>query len=118
VACNVRLPEPEPALSETAATELFRIFQECLTNVTRHAQATTVETELKAEPGWITLRVEDNGRGITGEQFADPRALGLAGMKERAVMLGGEIRFEHGPGRGTIVTVRIPFSGAEGREMA
>ena len=111
IRCNVRLPEMEPAFSTELSTALFRIFQECLTNVTRHAQASEVEAELKLEPGSVILSVHDNGRGITPTAMMSSGSLGLLGMKERVALLGGEILFERGPEGGTIVTVRIVQTG-------
>jgi PAS domain S-box-containing protein len=107
IRCNVRLPEMEPTFSTELSTALFRIFQECLTNVARHAHASAVEAELKLEPGLVILSVHDNGRGITPTEMMRSESLGLLGMKERAALLGGEVLFEHGPKGGTLVTVRI-----------
>jgi two-component system sensor histidine kinase UhpB len=111
VLCEVILPEPEPELSTEIITALFRIFQECLTNIARHAHATNVEAVLELNGGRVSLRVQDNGRGITEAEIADPQSLGLLGMKERAALLGGEIIFQADPNGGTIVTVRIPQNG-------
>jgi PAS domain S-box-containing protein len=111
--CEVRLPEAEPVLTTQQATALFRMFQESLTNVARHAEARTVEVELRAEAGAIILTVQDDGRGITEADIARPESLGLLGMKERAELLGGEIIFQRKAGRqGTVVTARIPQAGA------
>ena len=120
VACEARLPETELNLPAGVSTTIFRIFQECLTNMARHAQATKVAVELKPEDGWLSLRVEDNGRGITDGEIANPESLGLLGMKERAGLLRGEVVFLGEPGRGTIVNVRIPRGGAPvaGKEPA
>ena len=107
IACEVRAPA-DATFGPQISIALFRIFQECLTNVVRHARATKVEAELKVEPGWITLRVTDNGRGITEADISHPGALGLLGMKERAALLGGEFDIQRGPNGGTIVSVRIP----------
>jgi signal transduction histidine kinase len=109
--CQVHLPETELNLSGDVATALFRIFQECLTNITRHAHATKVEAALKLEDGWVTLRVQDNGRGITEAEIANHKSLGLLGMKERTSLLGGEIVFRRGPQGGTSVIARIPQKG-------
>jgi PAS domain S-box-containing protein len=121
ISCEVHLPETEPNLSTEVSTALFRIFQECLTNIVRHAHATKVEAALKLEDGpaaterehggRVTLRVQDNGRGITEAEIANPESLGLLGMKERTALLGGEIVFHRDPKGGTIVTVRIPQGG-------
>jgi signal transduction histidine kinase len=111
IVCEVHLPETELNLSGEAATALFRIFQECLTNITRHAHAIKVEAALKLEDGRVTLRVQDNGRGITEAEIANPKSLGLLGMKERTSLLGGEIVFRRGPQGGTSVIARIPQKG-------
>lgn len=108
VHCETRLQANEPILSPELSTALFRIFQECLTNIGRHSEASKAEVELKMENGWVTMRVQDNGRGITEAQLANPKSLGLVGMKERAALLGGEIIFERALGHGTMVTTRIP----------
>jgi signal transduction histidine kinase len=107
----VRLTETEPVFTTEVSTALFRIFQECLTNITRHAHATKVEAALKLEDGWVTLRVQDNGRGITEAEIANPESLGLLGMKERTALLGGEIVFQCDTKGGTIVIARIPQNG-------
>jgi PAS domain S-box-containing protein len=110
LACDVCVPATEPKLSLELATTFFRIFQECLTNVIRHANASKVEVELKVEDGWVTMCVRDDGRGITEAELASPKSLGLVGMNERAALLGGEIVFQFGSPHGTIMTVRIPNS--------
>ena len=107
--CVVRVPEQELALPGELATALFRIFQESLTNVTRHANATAVEAELKVESGAIILRVQDNGKGIREVDAQAPQSLGLLGMKERAALFDGEVLVQRGPQAGTVVTVRIPW---------
>jgi len=111
ILCEVRLPEPEPNLAAESSTALFRIFQECLTNITRHAHATQAEAALMLEDQWVTLRVQDNGRGITEEAISNPKSLGLLGMKERAALLGGKIVFQRDAEGGTIVVTRVPQSG-------
>ncbi|MGB8355613.1 MAG: transporter substrate-binding domain-containing protein [Chthoniobacteraceae bacterium] len=115
VLCALRLPETEPGLSADASIALFRIFQECLTNIARHAHATEIEAALELEEGWVTLCVRDNGRGITEAEIARPGSLGLLGMKERTALLGGAIAFQHDPGSGTTVTARIPKNGTLAR---
>ncbi len=112
IACEVRVPETEPALSADLSTTFFRIFQESLTNVARHAGATKVEAELKTEPDMAVLTLRDNGKGMTDADMANGQSLGILGMKERAAQLGGEVVFQSPPGQGTIVTVRIPTAGA------
>jgi len=111
IPCEVRIPGTELALSAEVSTAFFRIFQEALTNVARHAHATKVEAELKAETGFAVLSLRDNGKGISDADIANPQSLGLLGMKERVAQIGGEIVFQIHPGQGTVVTVRVPTAG-------
>lgn len=90
-------------------TAFFRIFQETLTNIIRHAHATRVEVNSAAEGDTIVLTVRDNGRGITPAEIHDRRSIGLLGMEERAGLLGGTVEITGAPGEGTQVTVRIPL---------
>lgn len=100
------------ALSGLAKDALFRIAQEALTNVLRHAKATRVSVLLEHRPGGLQLVVEDNGAGFDAEttlQATDEgRTLGLAGMRERAAMAGGTLQVESSPKSGTTVFVRLP----------
>lgn len=91
-------------------TALFRIFQETLTNVLRHAQATRVDVHLWQDDEVLLLEVADNGRGITPEEVANTRSIGLLGMRERAALLGGDISFTGASGRGTTVLIRLPIA--------
>ncbi len=112
IACRLVVPEDSLALPAEAATAFFRIFQEALTNVTRHAKATAVEAELTLEAEGCRLEVRDNGQGMAGVDLANLKSLGLLGMEERAALLGGSVAFAPRPGGGTMVTVRIPNSPA------
>jgi PAS domain S-box-containing protein len=100
-------------LERDLSTSIFRIFQEALTNVIRHADATSVEVSLKKEKDRILLRIIDNGKGIEEKQIADPKAFGLIGMRERARFWGGEVEISGNPGKGTVVAVNIPLVGRE-----
>ncbi len=104
----VSAPE-ETTLDADGATTVFRIFQEILTNVTRHASATRVEVILEETAAFLTLQVQDNGRGITESEINSPKSIGLLGMQERARLRAGEVRFRGTPGEGTTVTVRLPL---------
>jgi PAS domain S-box-containing protein len=97
------------AVDKARSTALFRILQELLTNVARHAGATRVRVALRVEHDTVVLRVEDDGLGITKEQVTSSSSLGLLGIRERALAFGGECRVDGAPGRGTIVDVRIPL---------
>lgn len=96
-------------LDEEQSTAMFRIFQETLTNVARHAEATEIFVHLSGGDHILLLKVHDNGIGITSEDIESPGSLGIIGMKERTQLLGGEIRFEGDPGEGTTVTLEMPL---------
>ena len=106
--CRLDLPQDDIVIDQERTTAIFRIFQETLTNVTRHAEATEVDVRLGREDGHIVLEVRDNGRGIGQEQLSTGRSLGILGMRERALLLGGELIISGTPGKGTIVRLRIP----------
>jgi PAS domain S-box-containing protein len=91
------------------STTLFRICQEALTNVIRHADASKVRIALGKEHGRILLRISDNGRGIEERQVSDPKAFGLIAMRERARAWGGDVKIDGRPGKGTVVAVTIPL---------
>jgi PAS domain S-box-containing protein len=96
-------------LDQGQATAAFRIFQEALTNVARHAQATKVHVSLMCSDDVLILKVEDNGRGINPSEIYGAPSLGLLGMRERAMFLGGDLAIVGTPQKGTSVTVRIPL---------
>jgi PAS domain S-box-containing protein len=95
-------------LAPERATAIFRICQEALTNVARHAEATQVHIRLWEEQNQLRLEVQDNGRGISTSETAHLRSFGLLGMQERAFLLGGEFQLTGSPTHGTTVTARIP----------
>lgn len=109
IQCRLDVYLRSASLSQTASTAMFRIFQEILTNVVRHAKASLVEITLQEQAGGLVLEVRDNGRGITDTELADPQSLGLVGMRERALLLGGNITFSGHSESGTTVRVRIPL---------
>jgi PAS domain S-box-containing protein len=111
IRCRAESQLDDQALDPSRGTALFRIVQESLTNVARHAHAGAVRLSLRKVKGRIVLAVQDNGRGITEREVQDPRAVGLLGMRERAHLLGGDFRIAGKPGRGTKVTVSIPARG-------
>ncbi len=116
IGCQVRIAGQEPVLSSEIATALFRIFQECLTNVIRHASARNVQVELKDGVGCITLCVTDDGRGIADHEINSPQALGLLGMRERVAVFGGEIAIRRNVHKGTSVSASIPQPTTLGKE--
>jgi PAS domain S-box-containing protein len=109
VPCTVSVPPIDLHLDGDRATATFRIFQECLTNVIRHAQATSVCVELCQEDENILLVVKDDGIGFSESGLSNSLgSLGLLGMKERAQFCGGDVHISSSPGNGTTVTIRVP----------
>lgn len=111
-------PQEEPPLDPELATAVFRILQEALTNVVRHAKASEVVVRVMLYPEAILLEVIDDGRGITLEQRDSPDALGLLGMRERAQLWEGEVTIQGTPDLGTTVTVQIPFCPSNPEQVA
>jgi signal transduction histidine kinase len=103
------LPERFDPAVETAA---YRIVQEALTNVARHAGVREAVVRLWADADWLGLQVEDRGAGFDPRAVAGPSA-GLSGMRERAQLLGGHLEVESAPGQGTRVTAGLPLRGAD-----
>ncbi len=108
IACRVAAPAHDLDLPFESSTAVFRIFQEALTNVARHARATEVHSALFFRAGFLVLEVRDNGRGIQAGDLLGPQSLGILGMKERGRQLGGDVTFSAIPGGGTLVTLEIP----------
>jgi signal transduction histidine kinase len=108
--CHMEKTGFEPDLPKEQATALFRIFQETLTNIMRHAQADEVQVRLEEHNGELVLQVRDNGRGITEAEINDPKSFGLLGMRERLHVWNGQITFEGQPGLGTCVCARLSLS--------
>ncbi len=100
-------------LADQQSTALFRIVQEALTNILRHAQATLVSVCMREEEGVLVLTVSDNGRGITEAEKLSRESLGLLGMQERAHLIGGCVDVVGLPGTGTTLRVRVPLERAE-----
>jgi len=106
--------EPEDVeLDQNRSIAIFRIFQEALTNIVRHSEATMVEVHLEKGRSALSLEVRDNGIGIPPEKLSDHNSYGLIGIRERARYLGGEARIEGLPGSGTTVVVNIPLDNEE-----
>jgi signal transduction histidine kinase len=109
IVCQVESVAGHIELSREQATAIFRIFQEAMTNILRHAQASSVEITMEEDDDEFVLRIRDNGRGITEEEVTGSRTLGLIGMRERVHLVGGKIEFTRAPVKGTVVTVRVPI---------
>jgi PAS domain S-box-containing protein len=107
--CRLTVRPEEILLDPDRSTAVFRIFQETLTNIVRHADADEVTILLEKVDHLLTLEVKDNGRGITQSQITNLKSLGLLGIRERALLWGGTVQISGIPGRGTTVTVQIPL---------
>jgi PAS domain S-box-containing protein len=114
IRCEVRVPGDGAALAPATALTLFRILQEALTNVARHAGARRVTIALELRGDTAVLTVADDGRGIDAGAAARATSLGLVGMRERALAIGGTVAISGEPGRGTTVTVTAPRGPASG----
>ncbi|MFH0991424.1 MAG: sensor histidine kinase [bacterium] len=113
IVCEIFIDPEEMRVDDDRSTAVFRIFQETLTNVGRHAGATRVSASLIKTDELLELQVRDNGRGITQEQLHDPKSFGLFGIHERARYWGGEAEIKGVPKAGTTVTVRFPLDTSE-----
>jgi signal transduction histidine kinase len=107
--CELHVHPKELRVEPALATALFRIVQEALTNVVRHAGAKTIRTHLIRAGDRLELEVRDDGCGISDERLSDPRSFGLIGMRERVNSWGGELEIIGQPGRGTTVRVVVPW---------
>lgn len=109
IRCEAALPVEDIALDSARSTAIFRVSQEILTNVACHSRASRVNISLREEAGNVILEAQDNGKGISESEIANPKSLGLLGMRERALLFGGEVKIRGIPGKGTTVIVRIPL---------
>ncbi|HKP01593.1 MAG TPA: PAS domain S-box protein [Nitrospiraceae bacterium] len=109
IRCEWSMPLVPIPIGPDQATAIFRIYQEILTNVVRHAQASNIRIHLDITPGWLLFEVCDNGRGIPDSTLANRNSLGLLGMRERAAQWGGDVSILGGEGMGTTVKVRLPL---------
>jgi len=113
ISCDIICEPNEIVLDHARSTALFRIFQETLTNIIRHADATRVEIVLREKESGVELIVTDNGKGITEQEIADPKSFGLMGIKERVYFLGGVVAISGSKNKGTTVTVNVPAGESE-----
>ncbi len=111
IACTAVFEPEEVILDKDRTTTVFRIFQETLTNVARHAKATKVAVLLKAQDDILELHVKDNGKGITEKQISDPKSLGLLGIAERVNYWGGSLTIHGTRKKGTVIVARIRLDG-------
>jgi two-component system, NarL family, sensor histidine kinase UhpB len=119
LACTFQSNEKDVELDPDQAAALFRIVQEALTNIAKHAYATSVAVRLHSTRQHVGVKITDNGRGIRAADRAKPGSFGLRGMAERARALGGTLNLSHAPGGGTVVAIRIRRAGpGDGPEAA
>jgi PAS domain S-box-containing protein len=109
VAVDLELPAADFEVAPELSTALFRVLQESLTNVARHANASRVGVALSDSQAGVELKVEDNGKGIDPAATPGTKTLGLLGMRERAAMLGGTLVLHSAPGKGTSIVMTLPL---------
>ena len=109
IKCRLIIEPEEISIDTDLSTTIFRIFQETLTNIMRHSEATKVNVSLKGTKGNIDLVVRDNGKGITEAKLSKINSFGLIGIRERAYSWGGTVMISGQTGRGTTVKVHIPY---------
>ena len=109
IRCSIDMPSENLNFSSKLATNLFRILQETLTNIARHAKAGRAWIRLEKKKNEITLTIRDNGVGLPPYKINHPLSLGLTGIRERVIYCGGEIEFQSGKPKGTIVKVKVPL---------
>jgi signal transduction histidine kinase len=105
----LRLRLADVTLAPALETTCYRVVQEALTNVMRHAEASRVEVEVIADAASLRVEVRDDGRGLPVGEAATEQGSGLAGMEERVELLGGRLIVESAPGRGTVVRAELPL---------
>lgn len=108
IPCSLRADADEIDLDPEASTAVFRIFQETLTNIARHAQASSVDVQLNMDNGQLRLTVADDGVGIKMDELRHKRSLGLLGIRERAKLVGGSVEIVPSPSGGTEVILKVP----------
>lgn len=109
IQCRLSLPNEEPDLSKKERTALFRIMQESLSNIFRHANATQVLIKLSINNSSLSMNITDNGKGISDLDLMGSHSFGLMGMRERALIFGGTVNIHGESGKGTTVSTSIPL---------
>jgi signal transduction histidine kinase len=110
IQCNLHIDAGSAPAEDDTASETFRVLQEILTNVARHAEATIVDIRIGAANGELKVLVTDNGKGVGADKLLDEKSHGVAGMFERARRMGGELHFAATAGYGTQVTLQLPLT--------
>ena len=108
IRCELAFEGEWEGLDPDRSITIFRVFQEALTNVARHAEATSVEMSCQATDRCVKIRIRDDGRGISREESADPKSFGIIGIRERVHYWGGSVSIQGAPGEGTTIKVSIP----------
>ena len=111
IRCELAIATAKLDLQDPEATTVYRILQESLTNIAKHAKASSVEVTLAHSDGEISIGVRDNGVGFAPDSPRKQNSYGLIGLRERAYLLGGKVQIESAPGQGTYIEVRLPFAG-------
>jgi PAS domain S-box-containing protein len=112
ITCDFMCASDKIPMDNEKATAIFRLVQEAMTNVARHAQASAMRVEMHENNGFLFVEVRDNGRGITDQELGGATSLGLLGMRERMVLLAGQLEIRGVPGKGTTVSAQIPLATA------
>lgn len=113
IPCSIVVEDLPEKLSSEVSTTTFRIFQESLTNVARHADARRIDSRVSCDKHLLRLMIHDDGKGIDPAVADDPKSLGLLGMLERAEHVGGEVVFLRNPDKGTDVILTVPLPSTE-----
>lgn len=113
IGCDVKVSPGLSPLDKDLSVALFRIFQEAITNVLRHAEATAVKVSLKEERSNLILKISDNGKGIPKGKIESPRSLGIVGIRERLGFWKGDLVFKASPSRGTTMIATVPVVSAK-----
>jgi signal transduction histidine kinase len=109
ISCEFKSTAGDIQMDSKKSIALFRIYQEALTNVANHANATVVRSVLRRDNEVLILEIKDNGCGIVFDKQFNPKSFGLIGMRERALAIGGLLEISGIPGEGTTVIVRLPL---------
>ena len=109
IPCELAVSNPEMQLPAAHSTAVFRVVQEALTNVAKHAQAKHVEVAIEQHPTEVTLNIRDDGRGFAPQKPRNAGSFGLIGLRERAYLIGGDATITSAPGQGTSIELRLPI---------
>jgi len=109
IKCQLQWPPSNTELNPDIKTTVFRIFQETMTNISRHSGANKVEIDLQMDAQQVVLKILDNGRGIAPHEIFNESSLGLLGIRERVYFLNGQFDITGNPNEGTLVKVTIPL---------